>query len=360
MSTTLTDPPQASADGQAQTQPQDAEATVPAAGGESHDPRRAPVRACANCGAELAPAQEWCLSCGQGAPGSLGTSSWRASAAAAAVAVLVLGAAAAAVAAIGKGAPSPHVLTDVVAQAPTASSPAATAPTTTPAPPGGAASTPTAKLPSTAAKPPKIPLAAVTPKGASTTTPSTPAASAPGATTPGATAPAAGEQAGEESQQAAILLDTDAASTYDPYGYPAGEFGDPSRAIDGDHATAWTAQVNPASAPRMAEGLLVDLKAKQKVAVLQLITSTAGMTVQVYGAQTKTAPESITDPAWTPLSAPHVVKKRKLRLKLRDQRKAFTYITLWISKAPAAALGTVEAPGHVSVNELELFPTKKS
>jgi hypothetical protein len=69
-------------------------------------------------------------------------------------------------------------------------------------------------------------------------------------------------------------------------------------------------------------------------------------------------PESITDTAWVPLSSPRAVKKKHTRLKLRDSKKAFTYITLWISKAPASSVGTATAPGHVSVNEVELFPPK--
>jgi hypothetical protein len=203
----------------------------------------------------------------------------------------------------------------------------------------------------------------VTPKAsekAAAKTPSTETKTGqPTSTTPSSTntAGTTGEAGGEESQQSAILLDTNAATTYNPYNYPASWFGDPSLAIDGDHSTAWTAQVNPTTAPKLAEGLLIDLKAKQKVAVLQLVTSTPGMTVQVYGANGHTVPESITDPAWVPLSAFKVVKKKHLRLKLRDSKKAFTYITLWISQAPASATGTAEAPGHVDINEVELFPT---
>ena len=230
---------------------------------------------------------------------------------------------------------------------------------TTPGTPGGLGTTPTTKatLPLGTAKPPKIPLTAVTPKASEkTATTTTPAAetkpTTSTSTTPASTTPS--EKTGEESQQAAIILDTDAASTYNPYNYAASGFGDPSLAIDGDTSTAWTAQVNPATAPKMAEGLLIDIKAKEKVAVLELITSTPGMTVQVYGANGHTAPSTITAPAWTPLSPPEVVKKKHLRIALRHSAKAFTFVTLWISKAPESS--TAEAPGHVDVNELELFP----
>ena len=109
----------------------------------------------------------------------------------------------------------------------------------------------------------------------------------------------------------------------------------------------------------MAEGLLIDLKAKQKVGGLQLITSTPGMTVQVYGANGHTVPESITDPAWV-AAEPSSGGQEEARCasSLRDAKKAFTFVTLWISKAPASAVGTATAPGHVDVNEVELFPPK--
>jgi hypothetical protein len=50
--------------------------------------------------------------------------------------------------------------------------------------------------------------------------------------------------------------------------------------------------------------------------------------------------------------------KKHGRIKLRDPSKAFRFLTLWISRAPAASVGTPQAPGHVSVNELELFPAR--
>ena len=40
-------------------------------------------------------------------------------------------------------------------------------------------------------------------------------------------------------------------------------------------------------------------------------------------------------------------------------KKPYRFIVLWISQAPASAVGTPQAPGRVSVNELELFARKK-
>jgi hypothetical protein len=318
--------------------------------------------------------QDWCLQCGAGAPGSLGAPGWRpALSVLGVVLALVLGASAAAYAALSKAPAKAHVLTTTVAQvAPPSSTVPSTPPSTLPTSPGGSATTPkAAKIPLGlgTTKPPKIPLTALTPKasekaaadtGAGTGRTSKPTkTTTPSSTTGTGTGAGTGKtgETSEESQQAAIELDTDAAQTYNPYEYSSSWFGDPSLAIDDDPSTAWTAQVNPATAPAMAEGLSIDLKSKQKVSVLQLLTTTPGMTVQAYGADTPTEPTSITDPAWVPLSGPKLVKRHKLRLALRDSNKAFTFVVLWISKAPKSAIGTPEAPGRVAVNELELFPT---
>ncbi|HTA32739.1 MAG TPA: hypothetical protein VK721_04875 [Solirubrobacteraceae bacterium] len=364
MATSLADSPPALPPGeQAPPNGSNGPAPEPPAGSAPVAP---PERACASCAAPMATGQDWCLECGAGAPGSLGTRSWRSAAAIAGlVTVLVLGAAAAAVAALTKGHAKPPVVIRTVAQVPAPTTPAPTTPgvgTTAPATPG---TVPGAKLklPLSTVKPPKIPLTQVTPKASETPTATPPAetkATTPTSSTPTGTTPTSGsgEKTNEESQQAAILLDTNAASTYNPYEYPASGFGDPSLAIDGDTSTAWTAAVNPATAPKMAQGLLINLKGKQKISALQLVTATPGIRVQVYGANVATAPTSITDPAWVRLSPPRTVKKRRLRMSLRDSSKAFQFVTVWISQAPASAVGTATAPGHVDLNEVELFPTR--
>ena len=298
----------------------------------------------------MAPGQDWCLQCGAPASGGLGTGGWRPAATLlAATLVLVLGAAAAGYAALNKKPEEPATVTTTLAQ-----TPAPVQTPTTPVTPG----TPTTikpVLPPTGVKPPKIPLPTSTP--AVTPLPAIPAPSSK--TKGGSTAPSGSDTGGSgsgETQPAAIVLDTNAASTYNPYNYPVAAFGDPSLTIDGDSSTGWTAQVEPTTAPKMAEGVLIDLKSAMKLASVKLVTSTPGMTVQVYGANVRTAPTSITDKAWVPLSHSLVFAKRHARIKLRDSKKAFRFLTLWISRAPAASLGTPQAPGHVSVNELELFP----
>lgn len=319
-------------------------------------------RACAKCGAAMDGAQDWCLHCGAGAPDSLATRapSWRSAATIIGVlAILVAGAATAAYAALSKSSSKGGPASATVAQTPAATPLASAAPATpgaTPAIPKlGAPTTIKPLTPLGGAKPPKIPLTpTATPKIPTTpsTTSSTPSVT-PKTTSTGGSTPTA------EARPSAILLDTNAAATYNPYAYPAGNFGDPSLAIDGDTSTGWTAQVDPAVAPRMAEGLVIDLKTGQKLSALALVTSSLGMTVQVYGANGHALPASITDPAWVQLSPLQLEKKKHVRIKLRRSTKAFRFVTLWISKAPAASVGTAQAPGHVVIDELELFPFKK-
>jgi hypothetical protein len=346
-------------------------------GGSAGPPGEQPgsaERTCRNCGTPLRDGQEWCLQCGAGQPGSIGgRRGWGPLSTLTLVAVLLVGAAVAAgAAALGahETAP-PRTLT--VAQAPTP--PVTSTPTTsTPVVPG-TSSTPTPKAPAVKApkgetgannplfpstgKPPKIPSTTSTPKS-SGTEPKSGTESKPTETTPATTTPSESESEGgagtKAEQPSAILLDTDAASTYNPYNYPEAGFGDAALAIDGEVSTAWTAQVQPSSAPQMAEGLLIDLKASMKLGSVKLITVTPGMTVQLYGTDGHKAPSTITEPGWTPLSSSRVLKKKTTTVKLHTGSRTFRYVVVWIVKAPASAVGTPQAPGHVDLNEVELFP----
>ena len=113
--------------------------------------------------------------------------------------------------------------------------------------------------------------------------------------------------------------------------------------------------VDPTTAPRLAEGVLIDLKTRRRFGSVKLVTSSPGMSVELYGANGTAAPTSITDPAWVPLSHSRAVSKKHVTIKLRHAKQSFRFITLWISRAAAGSVGTPAAPGHVSVDELELF-----
>jgi len=358
-------------------------------------PNDAPVqRKCAKCGAAMQPLQDWCLQCGAGAPNSLARPSRTAAMVAlAVVVVLVAGASAAAYAALSKKGTSKPVIAAAKAPLTTATSPTATP--ATPAAPGatttpGAAATGPGTPTTIKGTPPKIPLQTPTPNPSSTeeagagggpneeannalfggasgkaTKPSAPAPSKPSggsskASNEEASAPEGGEGGGEAKSNSApeppspILLDTNAASTYNPYSYPATRFGDPSLAIDGEAKTAWTAQVDPASAPKMAEGLVLDMRTAQSVGSAIVKTTTTGVTVAMYGANGHNLPASITDHAWKRLSGSKVLKKKSTKLTLKTKGAGYRFILLWVAKAPAGS--TPSKPGSVSIDELELFP----
>jgi hypothetical protein len=350
VASTLVDSPPA-----AETEPQPAP-TAP------REPERQPQAvapagpACPQCGAGLAPGQDWCLGCGAGVQGATAGSGWRSAGTMLAVtAALVLGAAAAAYAALSKHAPVRAVRTATVAQAPPATTPSVTTPLGTPE-----ATTPLP--PTTTVKPPKIPLKAQTPAPEAEIGGGTEAGGGSGSNEAAENKEGSTNQTGGasgEEKPKPILLDTNAASTYNPYNYDASLFGDPSLTIDGDTTTSWTAQLNPETSPRMAEGVLIALNTPRRLSSLVLVTSSPGMTVQVYGAAGKTVPASITDPAWVALGHALVIHKHRTKLKLKEQSKSFDFVTLWISRAGQKSLGTPTAPGHVSVGELELFAVKK-
>jgi hypothetical protein len=367
VATALADPPVAPSEQQPPTggAPGGPDAPAPSVG-------QTDTRSCAKCGAALADGQDWCLQCGAGRPDSLRSSAptWRSAAVIlTTLAILVAGAATAAYAALSKHDAKPPPATTTVAQAPV---PTATTPVT-PQPPetGGTATAkigaPTTIAPSGSATPPKIPLSAPTPTPA-TTTPIVPATPKTGITPPTTKSGGSNSAPVGEAHPEALLLDTNAASTYNPYNYAASNFGDPSLAIDGDRSTGWTALVEPSVAPKMAEGIVIDLNTPRKLSALALSTTTPGMTVQVYGANGEAPPTSIIDPAWASLSPSLVEKKKHARIKFGGTtaagqaaaKKAYRFVAVWISQAPASAVGTPAAPGHVSVNEIELFSRKKS
>jgi len=333
-------------------------------------------RSCKSCGEALAEGQEWCLQCGAGAPGSLAREAdWRPLAAlAAAGAILLGGAGTAAYAALNQqpSKPPTHVL---IAQVPASTSTTPSTPTTTPqgstlnTPPS--TSTPSATTPngafgtgtggSSTIKPPKLPAVVPTPRTPSrlllpTNTGSRPTTTPTNTGTNPATTPSTGASEPSAQKPNPILLDTDAASNYNPSGYPESYFGDPGLAIDGEAGTAWTAQVEPKVAPLMAAGLALDLKTARHLGTLEVDTSTPGMTVEVFGANGSTIPATIVDPAWTKLTPSHLVKKKAATIKLATGGKAFRFLVLWLTKAPESAVGTATAPGHVSISEVVPYP----
>ena len=318
--------------------------------------------------------QDWCLQCGAGAPGSLdgGGPSWRSAAVIlTATAVLVLGAAAAAYAALNKeGATKAHPTIVAVTPTPTT---AATTPTphdagNTHAHDAGSGHADAESLRNTAryqsadlhrlGQPAENPAhgahaeilghdhhARENQRIDATTTPSASGESGGGARRPNRSPPRS------------CSTPTRPRPTT-PTAIPASEFGDPSLAIDGDTSTAWTAQVNPAVAPKMAEGLVIDLKSAQRLSAVELVTSTPGMSVQVYGANGQHRAHLDHRPgvgSAEPLSDREEAPRADQTAGLDESVPLHHAVD---QQGPRGSVGTAEAPGHVSVNELELFPAE--
>ena len=293
-------------------------------------PEPPPVaRQCATCGAEMAPEQDWCLACGQAAPGRLGGRPGMRAAATVVVLTLVLagGAVAASYAALQgdsnrEAAKAPGASGAPIAQAPPAAPPAAapaTPPATPPAPPAGAKP----KMPKAVAPPavsaPPVPVAPSTPPASQS--PSTPSAPSKQPSKPAA-------PAGPEP----IDLGADAVQLYDPY-TRATDQGDPVDAYDGDRSTAWNV-TTPSDGKEMALGLVVDLGAKRKLDSLELVTGTPGFRAEIYATDSGKLPPDVLDTRWAHLRDARDVEKGKTTVSLGAGSVKYRYVLVWFTTPP--------------------------
>jgi hypothetical protein len=166
--------------------------------------------------------------------------------------------------------------------------------------------------------------------------------------------PAPSRGAGTKSKSALlgapIMLDTNASSVYNPYGYPSSQFGDPSLGIDSDVHTAWVAHVDPAIAPRLAAGFLIDLTVPHELRTLKLVTATPGMLVEIYGANGARPPKTITS-GWTHLDPPRHVKRTQL-FRLITHGKRYRWVLLWIPRVSRSSTADASAPTGTGTSAL--------
>jgi hypothetical protein len=350
--------------------------------GKSATAKDALSPSCANCGNPLAVGQDWCLDCGTAVRGRLGGGPGVGSSIGVVglTLLLVLGAVAAAYAAlnsdsnkavkapvaavtgvtgpavpdVGTTSPGPIAGTPGIVGSTGSTGPVASTPITPttavplPTVPKVPAVTPTpaatapASAPSTVTTPAKSTTtpAKTTPATTTTQTVTTPTATTPTATTPTAsTPPAAAHQ---------ILLDTDAATTYNPYSLSASSFTDPAKAIDGDPDTAWTYQLDPTNAGKTFVGLTIDLKTPQPAKAIKITTLSPGMTVEFYGATGSTAPAAITAAGWVHLANRKAIKP-STAVVLKTLGKSYRYLLVWITHAPAGVTA-----GTIGISELSV------
>ncbi len=354
-------------------------------------------RRCSNCGSVLVPGQDWCLDCGQGAPGSTeDTPGWLpVGLLAAAAVVLVLAAAVTGYAALNQSSKTPPAPTiTTVAQAPPVTTQSAPAPpvgatgatavapavaTTTTSAPVLATATTASTTSSVVAKPPPIPTTTPAPTPTVTfsssttvapvvsltttsapvfTTTPAPAVPAPPVTsttsttttttsTSTSTTTSASHKHKKPSLGTPLMLDPDATRMYNPYSYPASRFSDPALATDGDPTTAWTAAPDPLTGPRMAVGLLIDLKSPLRLKSVRLVTTTPGMNIELYGANGSAPPATITTPGWHHLAKPRNVTAHQI-FAIRKTTK-YRWILLWLTNT-----GSTSATASAAFDEVTL------
>jgi hypothetical protein len=104
----------------------------------------------------------------------------------------------------------------------------------------------------------------------------------------------------------AVKLDpaTTPAAVFDPSARPATDFtGQPTAALDGDPATAWSVTLDsPAVVATPAVGMVVDLGSPTTLRRLTVTPTTQGTTIEVYGTADAKAPSQLTDKAWKHLA----------------------------------------------------------
>lgn len=354
--------------------------------GEPEQQTAQATRPCDACGAAMAAGQDWCLECGTAAPGRLGARPGMRAAATVVSLTLALvgGAVAASYAALSDdsqqaaNAPAPPS-GDPVAQAPpgTIQSPAPSDALPPVTPPAGATTTPTIPtIPSTTTPTvPKIPSIPNFP----TQTPSTssPTVTVPKVTTPTTTTPSTDNDGDSDSNSGdgdttttpkttttperqdpqPISLAADAASAYDPSKRATAK-GDPKLAIDDKPSTSWTVSTADGSKD-MATGIVIDLKSKVGVRVIEIATSTPGFRAEIYAADSDELPPDILDTRWA-----HITDRSKVdQQSSKDRNKAgdgkerivlgggsakYRYVLLWVTTPPSGG-------PTVKVSELDLL-----
>jgi hypothetical protein len=314
------------------------------------------VPTCKACGAPMEPEQDWCLTCGAAAPGSLGQRpGLRAVSTIGALTVaLVLGAVAAGYAALHDNGNKPAQQASVpAAAAPVPQQAAPTPPATqTPAPTQSTPtqSTPTQSTPSTSSSStlPKIttpststpqgtPITPLPPTTPSTSTPSTstpststPSTSTPSTSTPTTSTPTTTTPAGPQP----IDIKSDAGTVYDPYGR-AKATGQTPRALDGDASTSW--YVDPKDPQSIGVGYAVNLGKLQGIREVDLDTTTPGFKIEVYATDEPQVPPDILDTRWshiTNVSKVGVKDDGKEKIVLGAGTTKYRNLLLWFTTPP--------------------------
>ena len=318
-------------------------------------------RACVNCGASLAPDQQYCLDCG--ALNARRRRSLLPRSAGLAVPALVLAAigASAAYAITQDTKPGRHVALGRPA-APT-TPPAATTPppaSSTPTTPQPPTTTPAAPPPHATHVPkttPSAPPATPAPSNTTPSTPSTGGGSSSGGTTPhsnsstpGSTKQPSHHKAVPASEQKFTSGDTPySASLLEPSGGTGDNPNDTGVAVDDDVHTAWTtSSYTNGQLGKSGVGLVIDSGGYKNYGAVGLLTKTPGSSIEIYtSSQTQAPTAAPPDPGWTLVGKKSGVGARQ-RIGLKGSGTPRWYL-VWITALPS---GKPKA----GISEVSLLP----
>jgi hypothetical protein len=321
------------------------------------------VPTCRNCSAPMAGDQDWCLNCGQAAPGRLGRLPGMRAAGTVVALTLALsaGAVAAAYAALSDDPPPPAPAqlaqvaptTTTPAVPPAADTPAPAPPATQTAPPATETAPPVAAAPPASGAPTQSELddlAGQLPSGDTTSGDVTPSTPTPTDTSTSTTDTTSTEDPGTSTPRSTtsttptapppepIDVSADAITVYDPYTRVVEQGKIPSL-LDDNRSTAWFLRV-PDGATDIHAGITIDLGTKRGIREIDIITRTPGFDAEIYATDSDELPPDVLDARWAHIhNAKDVGKGSKTatdELLLGAGSSKYRHLLIWFTTPPPA------------------------
>lgn len=149
----------------------------------------------------------------------------------------------------------------------------------------------------------------------------------------------------------AVKLGPSAVAVYNPYGEPTTDYdsapGQAGAAMDGNKSTIWHATVDPSQSSTQAIGLTLKLPEPLTPRRLDVLTSTDGISVGVYGTSATTPPAKDTDKGWVKIGT-WLGLDGQQPIQLDAGGRKFRYVLLMITDGPS------DGSGKVGIAELKL------
>jgi len=153
----------------------------------------------------------------------------------------------------------------------------------------------------------------------------------------------------------ALSLGQKAAHDFDPFGGDGEHPEQTSFVLDRDPETTWSTERYSAGLNKPGVGIYVDAKPRVAAVALQVRTTEAGWTGEVYGAE-RGPPEQLS--GWTKLAGPLVVSETRARFPLQTGGRAYRFYLVWITKLSGQGEGLTTTTGtqqSVFISDITLY-----